>query len=68
MYRLRIGEGDTTARKSKEIQGKTNAAARRAGRQQRRRQYLADAGVSDKKELEEVVVLASVHCVWGRVS
>ena len=29
---------------------------------------LADAGVADEEEFEEVVVLASVHCVWGRVS
>ena len=29
---------------------------------------LADTGVTDEEEFEEVVVLASVHCVWGRVS
>ena len=33
-----------------------------------RRRYLANTRVTDEEEFEEVVVLASVHCVWGRVS
>jgi len=60
MCRLRIGGAGKT--------GTPYLSAAAPGARDGFETNLADAGVSDKEKLEEVVVFAGVHCEgrWGR--